>query len=98
MGTASVGAFLFRNVGKVANAAQRVVKNGRVKQSVSWWPYQRHFKLPEFCKAIADMGLPAIDLLEEKDWDIARKNGLVCSMGYPAEGAKYRTVEQQGKP
>lgn len=86
--TASVGALLLPKIGVVTNAAQRVVKNGRLKQSVSWWPYQRHFKLPEFCKAIADMGLTAIDLLEEKDWDTARNNGLVCSMGYPSEGAK----------
>src|SRR5882762_950 len=88
IGAASVGAFLFPKIRAVASAAQRVVKNGRLKQSVSWWPYQRHLKLPEFCKAIADMGLPAIDLLEEKDWDTARRNGLVCSMGYPSEGAK----------
>lgn len=81
IGAASLGAFLSQKID--ASAAQRVVKNGRLKQSVSWWPYQRHFKLPEFCKAIADMGLTAIDLLEEKDWDTARRNGLVCSMGYP---------------
>ena len=88
IGSATVGAFLSQSVGGAAGAAQRVVKNGRLKQSVSWWPYQRHFKLPEFCKAISEMGLPAIDLLEEKDWETARKNGLVCSMGYPSEGAK----------
>jgi hypothetical protein len=81
IGAASLGAFLSRKTDAVAGAAQRVVKNGRLKQSVSWWPYQRHLKLPEFCKAIADMGLTAIDLLEEKDWDTARKSGLVCSMG-----------------
>jgi hydroxypyruvate isomerase len=85
---ASFGALLLPKIGVVTDAAQRVVKIGRLKQSVSWWPYQRHFKLPEFCKAIGDMGLTAIDLLEEKDWDTARNNGLVCSMGYPSEGAK----------
>jgi len=88
IGAASTGALLFPAIGAVARSTQRVVKNGRLKQSVSWWPYQRHFKLPEFCKAISAMGLTAIDLLEEKDWETARTNGLVCSMGYPAEGAK----------
>ena len=88
IGTASVGALLVPKIGGVSYGAQRVVKNGRLKQSVSWWPYQRQFKLPDFCKAISEMGLPAIDLLEEKDWETARKNGLVCSMGYPSEGAK----------
>jgi hydroxypyruvate isomerase len=88
MGAAAFGALALPKINLLASAAQRVVKNGRLKQSVSWWPYQRHLKLPEFCKAIADFGLTAIDLLGEQDWDTARKAGLVCSMGYPSEGAK----------
>ena len=45
------------------------------KQSVSRWPYNA-IPLPDFCKAIADMGLTAIDLLEEPDWAVARDHGL----------------------
>ncbi len=82
------GALLLPKFGDVATGAQRVVKNGRLKQSVSWWPYQSRFTLADFCKAIADMGMAAIDLLEMKDWETPRKYGLVCSMGYPSEGAK----------
>ena len=66
--------------------ADRVVKNGRLRQSVSRWPYQK-IALPEFCRACADMGLTAIDLLEEPDWDVVRQNGLVCSMGYAGGGS-----------
>jgi hydroxypyruvate isomerase len=55
---------------------------GRVKQSVSRWPY-RAISLPEFCKAAAGMGLAAIDLLQPDDWDPVRQASLVCSMGYP---------------
>jgi hydroxypyruvate isomerase len=88
IGTASVGAMLLPKICAGTTTPQRIVKTGRLKQSVSWWPYQRQFKLSEFCKAISEMGLPAIDLLEEKDWQTARNSGLVCSMGYPSEGAK----------
>src|SRR5690348_4708098 len=56
---------------------------GRLKQSVSRWPY-RQIPLPDFCKAAAGMGLAGIDLLNSEDWDIVRDHGLVCSMGYPA--------------
>jgi len=69
-----------------AIAADRAVKNGRLKQSVARWPYNS-IPLPEFCRAIADMGLPAIDLLEEADWPVAREHGLVCSMGYAGGGS-----------
>jgi len=64
----------------------RIVKNGRLKQSVSRWPYQK-IPLPEFCHAVADMGLTAIDLLEEADWGVAREHGLICSMGYAGGGS-----------
>jgi hydroxypyruvate isomerase len=66
--------------------ADRVVKNGRLKQSVSRWPYQK-IPLPEFCRAVADMGMSAIDLLEEADWTVVRQYGLVCSMGYAGGGS-----------
>jgi hydroxypyruvate isomerase len=69
-----------------ADLADRVVKNGRLKQSVSRWPYQK-IPLPEFCRALADMGLTAIDLLEEPDWSVVRQFGLVCSMAYAGGGS-----------
>jgi hydroxypyruvate isomerase len=58
---------------------------GRLKQSVCRWCYAK-IPLPEFCKAVADIGLTAIDLLTEKEWPIAREYGLTCSMGSGAGG------------
>jgi len=71
----------------VASAqSPRVVKNARLKQSVSRWPYAK-IPLPDFCRAIAEMGLPAIDLLEMNEWQVAREHGLVVSMGYAGGGS-----------
>jgi hydroxypyruvate isomerase len=56
------------------------VRRGRLKQSVSRWCYGK-FPLPELCRAVAEMGLLGIDLLEEKDWPVVRDHGLVCTMG-----------------
>jgi hydroxypyruvate isomerase len=69
-----------------AAASDRVVRNGRLKQSVSRWPY-KHIPLPEFCRACADMGLTAIDLLEEPEWAVVRQYGLLCSMAYAGGGS-----------
>jgi hydroxypyruvate isomerase len=55
---------------------------GRLKQSVSRWPYAK-IALPEFARACAAMGLQAIDLLQPEDWAVVREAGLTCSMGYP---------------
>ena len=64
----------------------KVVRNGRLKQSVSRWPYAK-IPLPDFCRAVAGLGLTAIDLLEEAEWQVARQHGLVCSMGYAGGGS-----------
>src|SRR6266567_1694205 len=45
---------------------------GRLKQSVSRWPY-RQIPLPEFARAAVGMGLAAIDLLGPEDWDPVRE-------------------------
>ena len=58
---------------------RRVLK-GRLKQSVCRWCYAK-IPLRDFFKAVADMGLPAVDLLGEADWAIAAEYGLICSMG-----------------
>ena len=67
-------------------AADKVVKNNRLKQSVSRWPYAS-IPLPDFCRALADIGLPAIDLLQMNEWPVARDHGLVCSMSYAGGGS-----------
>ena len=55
---------------------------GRLKQSVSYWPYSR-IPLPEFARAAKEIGLVAIDLLQPDQWPVVMEAGLVCSMGYP---------------
>ena len=67
---------------KIAVAGQ--ARAGRLKQSVSRWPYSK-IPLPEFCRACKGMGLVAIDLLQPEDWPVVRDAGLVCSMGYPTK-------------
>jgi hydroxypyruvate isomerase len=82
----STKAFALHDAFALQTPAGRVVKKGRLKQSVSRWPYAK-IPLPEFCRACADMGLTAVDLLEEDEWPIARQAGLVCSMGYAGGGS-----------
>ncbi len=83
----AVKAMIMAGLGStIARGADRVVKRGRLKQSVSRWPYGK-IPLEEFSRAVADMGLTAIDLLEEKDWAVVKKYGLTCSMGYADAGS-----------
>jgi hydroxypyruvate isomerase len=81
-GVAAAGASL---LGAAAPSAGRAVVKGRLRQSVSRWCYGR---IPdaEFYRAVADMGLTAVDLLKQEEWAAVREFGLVCSMGYGGGG------------
>ncbi len=68
-----------------AAARGRVITKGRLKQSVSRWCYGG-IELEALCKAAAAMGFHAIDLLDEKDWGVPAKHGLVCALGNGAGG------------
>ena len=57
----------------------------RIRQSASRWCYGK-IPLEELCAKGAEIGLQGIDLLEESEWEIPRRYGLVCSMGYGGGG------------
>ena len=59
--------------------------NGRIRQSVSRWCYQQ-IPLDPLCAAAAEMGLAGIDLLEPEEYDVPRRYGLICTMGYAGGG------------
>ena len=56
-------------------------KRGRLKLSVSRWPYNK-FTLEQLCVMSKQLGLDAIDLLEPDEWQVPLRHGLVCAMGY----------------
>lgn len=82
-GTVAAAGGVMRAAGQPAG---RAVTRGRLKQSVSRWCYQK-IALPDLCRAVAAIGVPAIDLLEEADWPVVREHGLICSMGYGGGGS-----------
>src|SRR6185369_7811439 len=78
LSAAAFGALVLPKFARPATV-EKIVKRGRLKQSVSYWCYQRNYKLPEFAKIVADMGLTAIDLLNEEQWSVVKPYGLICS-------------------
>ncbi len=78
-----------------AEQDKMVVKKGRIKQGVARWCFNM-IKLPELCKAAAEMGLKGIDILGPKDWKIAADHGLVVSAGrLGASGKKSRGLNEK---
>jgi hydroxypyruvate isomerase len=68
-----------------AQADVPIKRKGNIKQSVSRWCYQK-IPLDQLCEHAAKMGLQAIDLLKVEDFEVPRRYGLVCAMGYGGGG------------
>lgn len=61
------------------DAAAPAARKGNIRHSVSKWCFG--MPLDQFCVECKAMGIEAIDLLDEKDWDVPLKHGMVCSLG-----------------
>lgn len=60
------------------------IMKGNINHSVCRWCYGS-IPLDEFCKAVKDIGITAIDLVGPKDWPTLKKYGLYSSMCNGAE-------------
>jgi len=80
IGTVAVAPALFPKVPDEGSRGSA----GRLKQSVSYWPYGR-IPLAQFASQAKRIGLIAIDLLQPEEWPVVREAGLICSMGYPSK-------------
>ncbi|HEX3741201.1 MAG TPA: TIM barrel protein [Terriglobales bacterium] len=61
------------------------VRKGRIHQSVSRWCYSK-IPLDQLAEYSAKIGLRGVDLLEPDEYEVPRRYGLVCSMGYAGGG------------
>jgi hydroxypyruvate isomerase len=80
-GLAAVGVPLFpAGLDSGANA-----RKGRIHQSVCQWCYP-HIPVEPLAEYAAKIGLRGVDLLQPEEYEIPRRFGLVCTMGYAGGG------------
>lgn len=70
---------------KADNQDAVLPRKGRIRQSVCKGPYPG-MTVDELCRYGAHIGLKGIDLLQPADFDIPKKYGLTCAMGYAGAG------------
>src|SRR5208282_1610152 len=61
------------------------VSSSRIKQSACRWCY-KEMSVDQLCSVGAEIGLKGVDLLEVDEWEIPRRHGLICTMGYAGGG------------
>lgn len=62
-----------------AQANKPLERKGRLKQGVCRWCYSK-IPIEEFAQACARLGLKCIDLMDQKEWPVAKKYGLLPTM------------------
>ena len=60
-------------------------RKGRIRQSVSRWCYEK-IPLDQLAEYAAKIGLKGVDLLQAEEYEIPRRYGLICTMGYAGGG------------
>jgi hydroxypyruvate isomerase len=60
-------------------------RKGRIRQSVCQWCYP-HMSVDQLAEYAAKIGLRGVDLLQPEEYEIPRRYGLVCTMGYAGGG------------
>jgi hydroxypyruvate isomerase len=64
---------------------EAVVRKGRIHQSVCQWCYP-HIPVDQLAEYAATIGLRGVDLLQPEQYEIPRRYGLICTMGYAGGG------------
>lgn len=69
----------------IATESDLSKRKGRIKQSVARWCYSK-ISVDALSAYGAEIGLKAVDLLNPDEFEIPRRYGLICSMGYAEAG------------
>jgi hydroxypyruvate isomerase len=63
-----------------APSGGKVVKNGRLKQSVIHWCFKDHWDVEKMAVVAADLGCASVELIPPEHWPVLKKHGLVCAI------------------
>ena len=88
-----VGAAASVGIPPLAPTLDAAARKGRIRQSVCQWCYP-HIPLDQLAAYAAKIGLRGIDLLQPEQYEIPRRYGLVCTMGYAGGGEIARALNR----
>ncbi len=60
--------------------AQRDTTNGRLKQSIAYWCFEKYWDIENTCRIAQQLGCKSVELVEPEHWPMLKKHGLVCAL------------------
>ena len=86
---AALGAVAIGGPAAAAPVADTVIKNGRIKQSIVYWCFEKYFDMPRMIEITKQLGCGSIELVEPKYFPMLKQAGLECAIG---------TIDMGGEP
>jgi hydroxypyruvate isomerase len=64
-----------------ALSVERAVKNGRIRQSIVHWCFQKYWDVEQTAKVAKQLGCESFELIEPKYFPLLKEHGLICAIG-----------------
>ncbi|MHB1424175.1 MAG: hydroxypyruvate isomerase family protein [Gemmataceae bacterium] len=61
-------------------AAEPVIKNKRLKQSIVRWCFDKHWSLEQMCQQAKRLGCDSVEIVAPVDFPVLKKHGLICAI------------------
>ena len=75
----------FTSLSGILKGEEMATRKKNIRQSVCRWCYQK-ISLDDLCASAAQIGLVGVDLLQPEEYEVPRRHGLICTMGYAGGG------------
>lgn len=57
-----------------------VVTNGRIRQSIVYWCFEKYWSIEETCRIAQQLGCLSVEVVEPEHWPTLKKYGLTCAL------------------
>lgn len=82
---AGIAAAALTSLSGILRGEEMTPRKKRIRQSVCRWCYQK-IALNDLCASAAQIGLMGVDLLQPEEYEVPRRHGIICTMGYAGAG------------
>jgi hydroxypyruvate isomerase len=80
------------------SSGERTVKNGRIKQSIVYWCFEKYWDMDAAAKVAKQLGCESIELMAPKFFPTLKQHGLTCAIGTIDMGADPPFVKGFNNP
>ena len=79
----AVAASVATTLPQFANAEEKPVAKGRIKQSIVFWCFNsagEKWDIEKTCQVAKELGCVSVEIVSPQDWPVLKKHGLVCAI------------------